>query len=219
MELAVIGEGGHSKVILDLIRAEESYSLTAILDDKYDSLMLRDGVYVGPVASAFRLLKHMAGLKFVVAIGNNEVRKSIVSRLGLSNEHYVSLVHKTAVISKSASIGQGTVIMANTIVNADAHVGNHSIINTGAIIEHDNRIGDFVHVAPKATLTGAVIAREGTMIGAGATIIPGKNIGDWAVIGAGATVISDIPSHCTAVGTPAKVLTKPLFAEGRLNLI
>lgn len=205
MELVIIGEGGHSKVIRDIIHAKR-YRLRAILDDKYDELLLNDDVYRGPISSALGLLNHIENLKFIVAIGNNQIRQSIVSRLGLNSDKYISLIHDTAVVSSSAYIGQGTVVMANTIINADAFVGHHTIINSGAIIEHDNNIGNYVHVAPKATLTGAVRVGEGAMIGAGANIIPGKHIGEWAIIGAGATVISDISPNSTAVGTPAKII-------------
>jgi acetyltransferase EpsM len=206
MELAVIGEGGHSKVIRDMIHANKSYKLRAILDDKYEELILEDDIYLGPISAARSLLNQMNQLKFVVAIGNNALRKTIVTKLGLSNEHYASLTHERAVISSSAAIGQGTVIMANAVVNADACIGNHSIVNTGAIVEHDNRIGDYVHVAPHATLTGSIIAKEGTLIGAGATIIPGIHLGEWAIIGAGSTVIRDINAYSTAVGTPAIII-------------
>ncbi|MGQ0452916.1 acetyltransferase, partial [Bacillus sp. SS-TM] len=38
------------------------------------------------------------------------------------------------------------------------------------------------------------------------TIIPNLIIGNWSMIGAGATVIHNIPSRCTAVGLPAKII-------------
>lgn len=199
-------------MIRELIHSKSDYKIIAILDDKYEELTVNNDVYRGPISSAHLLLNRMNHLKFVIAIGNNEIRKSIVLKLGLTKENYISLIHDTAIISTSASIGDGTVIMAGTIVNADAVIGDHAIINSGAIVEHDNQIGDYVHVAPKATLTGSVIAEEGSMIGAGATIIPGKKVGEWAVIGAGATVISDIPSYSTAVGTPARLIARAMFA-------
>lgn len=212
MDLVVIGEGGHSKVIRDLIHSKSDAKINAILDDKYDVLTLSNEVYLGPISSAHLLLDRMSHLKFVIAIGNNAVRKSIVTKLGLAKESYISLIHYSAIVSSSAAIGSGTVIMANTIVSADSVVGDHVIINSGAIVEHDNQIGDYVHIAPRATLTGSVIVKEGAMIGAGATIIPGKSIGEWAIIGAGATVISDISANSTAVGTPAITISSRKFA-------
>ncbi|UKS24905.1 acetyltransferase [Paenibacillus sp. HWE-109] len=208
MDIVVIGEGGHGKVVKELIHSRGKDRIIGLLDDRYNNLQLVDGVYTGPISSAHFLIDRVKELKFVIAIGNNAIRKSIVNKLGFPRESYISLIHETAIISKSATIGHGTVVMAHTIINADAVIGDHAIINSGAIVEHDARMGNYVHAAPKSLLTGAVRAEEGAMIGAGATIIPGKNIGDWAVIGAGATVISDIPPHMTAVGTPARLLMK-----------
>ena len=42
--------------------------------------------------------------------------------------------------------------MPHAVINADITIGKHVIINTGAIIEHDNNIADYVHVSPNATL-------------------------------------------------------------------
>jgi acetyltransferase EpsM len=215
LDIAVIGAGGHSKVVHDIIRSKKEYILRAILDDKYDELKVEDDIFLGPISSVQRVLDTYEGIKFIIAIGSNEVRKMIVSRLGLSSDYYISLVHETAVISPSASIRHGTVIMANAVIHADASVGIHAIINTAAIVEHDNRIGDYVHLAPRATLCGDVKAEEGAFIGAGATVIPGISIGEWSVIGAGATVIQTIPSRSTAVGNPAKVI-KQIETNGML---
>lgn len=208
MNIVVIGEGGHSKVIRDIIRLNPLNQIVAMLDDKYSEFTCRDGLYQGPISAAHQLKDLGHKLKWVVAIGNNERRKSIVMKLRLPQEDYITLIHETAVISPSASLGHGSVIMANSVIHADAHIGDHAIVNTGSIVEHDCQIADYVHIAPKATLTGAVVIQEGSMIGAGATIIPSRRIGEWATVGAGATVIRDVPSFRTAIGTPAILITK-----------
>ncbi|MDA4896599.1 acetyltransferase, partial [Streptomyces sp. MS2A] len=77
---------------------------------------------------------------------------------------------------------------------------------TGAIVEHDNRIGDYVHLSPGTVLTGGVTVMEGAHLGAGTAVIPGKTVGRWSVTGAGAAVIHDIPDNCTAVGVPARMI-------------
>jgi acetyltransferase EpsM len=206
VDIAVIGAGGHGKVVRDIICSKKEYSLRAILDDKYAELKVEEDIFLGPISALQNIVAKYEGLKIVIAIGSNEVRKKLVSRLGLTSDYYISLVHETAVISPSAIIRHGTVIMANAVIQADVSIGIHAIINTAAIVEHDNCIGDYVHLAPRATLCGNVNAEEGTFIGAGATVIPGLCIGEWSVIGAGAAVISTIPSYSTAVGNPAKVI-------------
>lgn len=211
MKLAVVGTGGHSRVIQDLVRLNEENQITAFLDDKYTSLTFEHSVYNGPIDSAKQLLHTHPDLKFIIAIGRNETRKRIVERLGFEDAFFATLIHPTAWISPSVTIGVGSVVMPQAVINADSYIGNHTIINTGAIIEHDNQISDFVHVSPKATLTGGVKVGEGVHIGAGASVIPSLEIGEWSIIGAGATVIKTIPPSSTAVGVPAKVIKLQLI--------
>lgn len=205
MKIVVIGRGGHSKVISDMILSEQDNEIVGFLDDKYEDVRLIENIYYGPISSVNRLIDYFDDIKFVIAIGDNKIRQSIVQRLNLSEESYVTLIHKSAVISPSAKIDYGTVVMPNAVINADTKIGIHSIINTGSIIEHDSIVDDYSHVCPGVTLTGTVQMGEGVYVGAGTTVIPNINIGNWSIIGAGATVITDIPSYCTAVGIPAKV--------------
>ena len=49
-------------------------------------------------------------------------------------------------------------------------------------------------------------AGEGTLIGAGATVTPGINIGSWALVGAGAVIIEDVPDYAVVVGNPGRII-------------
>ena len=51
-----------------------------------------------------------------------------------------------------------------------------------------------------------ILIKEGTWIGAGATILPGVTIGKYAIIGANSIVNKNIPDYGVAVGSPAKVI-------------
>lgn len=211
MKIVLVGQGGHSKVIYDLIRSDTEHQVVGFADDKYDEIYCAEQKYFGPTAMIPELMSKYKGVKLVIAIGNNRIRKIIAERLGYRQDHYATLIHKSAVISPSAKIGYGTVIMPQAVINAGAVVGNHSIINTGAIVEHDNNLSDYVHISPHATLTGGVDVGQGAHVGAGANIIPNIHLGSWTVIGAGATVIEDIPSYTTAVGIPAKIIAKKVI--------
>ncbi len=205
--IVVIGEGGHSKVIQDIIAAEGRYQMIAVLDDKYAEVFEKDHVLIGPISYAEKLIEETdAG--FVIAIGNNRVREKIVKTLFKVGAVFKTVVHPFTSISPSARIGAGTVIMAGSVINADAIIGEHAIINSGAIVEHDNQIGDFAHISPGAVLTGNVSVGTGAHIGAGATVIPGKTVGDWSVVGGGTVVINDISGDVTVIGVPAKVMKK-----------
>lgn len=212
MKIVVIGHGGHSKVIRDVILSQGKFEIIGFLDDRYEGFSI-DNFFYGPVKYAETLVQYFFDIKFIVAIGDNKMRKKVVRDLNIPDEFFVTLVHHSAVISPSSKMGIGSVVMPNTVINADSDIGKHTIINTGAVIEHDCRIGDFVHVSPRSVVTGSVQLEEGVLLGAGATIIPNIKVEEWSVIGAGAAVIDHIPSHCTAVGIPARVMNVNMGAR------
>ncbi|MDH4423924.1 acetyltransferase [Bacillus cereus] len=208
MKIVIIGQGGHSKVVKDIVLSNNESEIVGYLDDRYEEITTVDSIYFGPISTAYEMINYFNQIKFVIAIGDNKARKIIVERLQLSNDCYTTLIHKTAVVSPSAKIGNGTVIMPNVVINADTQIGNHTIINTGSVVEHDNIVGDFVHISPNVTLTGSVIIKEGVHIGAAVTMIPSAKVREWSIIGAGSVVTNDVPPHCTAVGIPAKVINE-----------
>lgn len=205
MNIAMIGVGGHSKVVRDVILSDSTNQIIGYFDDQFENMMIKEKVYYGPVSLAKKMIHYFSEITFMIGIGNNQTRKRLAQRLDLPDESFMTWIHPSAVVSPSAQIGKGSVVMAHAVINADTRIGTHTIINTSAIVEHDNRLGDFIHVSPNATLTGSVKLGEGSHIGAGATVTPNVTIGEWSIVGAGATVIHDLPSHCTAVGVPAKV--------------
>ncbi|MFD2923016.1 acetyltransferase [Halobacillus naozhouensis] len=203
-KLILIGAGGHSKVIQDIVAEDKDFALYAIVDDAFDDMNEVDGIIYAN--TSFLEGISVKNYLFCVAIGNNNIRRNLYNKFNIPLESYATLVHPSAVISKSAKIGHGTVVMPNGVVNADTIIGNHCIVNTNSVIEHDNIIGDYVHISPNATLSGAVTVDEGTHVGAGSVVIPSKNIGSWSTVGAGSVVINNIMENVTVVGVPAKEL-------------
>ena len=90
--------------------------------------------------------------------------------------------------------------------NSNSSIEKKYIVNTGAIIEHDCKIGDYCHIAPGVHISGAVEIDKLSFIGIGTAIIQGIKIGKNVTIGAGSVVIKNIPDNVIAVGNPAKIV-------------
>lgn len=207
-KIIIIGDSGHAKVIADIVNDNPDLVVFAKLDDKYDSIFIEDGIIKGPINHVRALINENAELGVVIGIGMNSIRQRIIANYELSSDVFINAIHPSAVISPSARLGIGIVVMPNVTINADSVIGDHVIINSGSVIEHDCIVENYAHVSPLAVLTGGVCVGLGSHIGAGATIIPGVNIGKWTTVGAGTTVISDIEDFVTAVGNPARVIRR-----------
>lgn len=140
-------------------------------------------------------------LEFIIAIGDNKKREKISHSPNLK---LYTAIHPSAQIGLDVEIQEGTVIMANACINSSAKIGKHCIINTGAIIEHDNIIEDFVHISPNVALGGTVKIGKSTHVGIGSTIKNNITICENCKIGAGAVVVKNILEEGTYVGVPAR---------------
>jgi sugar O-acyltransferase (sialic acid O-acetyltransferase NeuD family) len=124
-----------------------------------------------------------------------------VKALGLT---FATLIHPTAVVSRRATLGEGTSLNILNIVAGYTKLGNHVQVNRGATIGHHTVIGDYVTVGPGANIAGNCQLGAQTYVGIGATIMDGIQIGRHCVIGAGAVVTKDLPDRVLAVGVPAR---------------
>jgi UDP-N-acetylbacillosamine N-acetyltransferase len=196
MKIVVIGAGGHAKVVAEVARSAGYDVECFVANDKTEHFGL-------PVISFEEFLQspfnHAA-----LGIGSNIDRARVYAQLKQNDIVCPALIHKSAIISPTATIGEATVVMPNCIINAEAHVQTGCIINSGAVIEHDCVLEDFVHISPNAALAGGVSVGEFSHVGIGANVIQLIKIGKECIIGAGAAVISDISDGATAVGVPAR---------------
>jgi len=207
-KVVIIGDGGHGKVVADIVNSNSDMTVYAILDDKHAEVFVGNGILSGPISHVTKLINSDQDIRVVLGIGSNAARKKKVSQLEISSVKYIRAIHSSAIVSPSAKIGNGTVIMPGVIINADAIIEEHVIVNSGSVVEHDCVVSNFAHISPLAVLTGGVRIGEGTHIGAGASVIPLKTIGVWTIVGAGAVVVSDIEDRVTVVGSPARVIKR-----------
>ena len=198
-KVIVIGGSGHARSVIDCIRSSGA-EVAGILDDGLKTGTHVIGVPVlGAVADYLQYRDH----SFLIAVGNNAVRRRLAQMMDVQ---WYTAVHARAWVSDHASLGAGTVVMANAAVNTGAAVGQHCIINTGAVVEHDDRLADYVHISPNAALGGTVLVGEGSHVGIGACVRNNISICGGCIIGAGAAVVRDIEIPGTYVGVPTRRL-------------
>lgn len=192
--MIIIGASGHASVVIEILEA-----LDVAIHVVYDGDVSKKRIleYAVSNSPAFDNNIHR-----VIAIGDNHIRKKLSQRF--DGPFAKAIIHPSAVVSKTAHLGEGTVVMPGAIINANVKIGKHVIVNSAAVIEHDCVIEDYTHISPNVALAGNVTVKSGTHVGIGASVVQGITIGKSSIIGAGAVVAMSIPENCTAVGIPAK---------------
>jgi len=101
-------------------------------------------------------------------------------------------------IPKEVTIGKGLKIyhLQAIVINKNVRIG------TDCQLRHSTTIGN------KGTGGKCPVIGNNVNIGAHVCIIGDIVIGDNVNIGAGSVVVKDVPSNCTVVGNPAKIITQ-----------
>ncbi|WP_363348426.1 acyltransferase [Methylocystis echinoides] len=131
-----------------------------------------------------------------------------------------SRIWQFCVILPGARIGAGCNVNAHCFVENDVVIGDNVTVKSGVYLWDGVRLEDNVFVGPNVTFTNDMfprskaypekfartIVRRGASIGAGATILPGVEIGEEAMVGAGTVVSSNVPPRAVVVGNPMRIL-------------
>ncbi len=203
MKVAILGAGGHGKVVLDLLKATGEIEFAGFFDRNCGRLKQPELKIIGSEQDLINQWRDFSVDYAVVAIGDNCIREKLYRQLVNAGLPGLVLIHPRATVSLESRIAPGTVICGHAFIGPGAVIGENCIINTAATVDHDCIVADHVHICPGVTLAGEVKIGMNSMIGTGANIIPGIRVGNHVVVGAGSTVISDIRDNVTVVGIPA----------------
>lgn len=118
---------------------------------------------------------------------------------------FATLVHPSAHVSRSAQIGEGSLVSAGAIIAAHAQIGRHVIVNRGVLVGHHTRIGDYVTLGPGVNIGGCCEIGTAAYVGIGAIVLDKLAIGARSVVGAGAVVTRPVADRVQVMGVPARV--------------
>ncbi len=202
----IFGAGTLGKIALDIFN-RNNVLVYGFLDDdkKLHNTELGEIVILGDTDDDGFLKIIGQKTEAFVAISNVKVKKKIVEILTERRKVMpVNAIHERAIVSETAIIGHGNLVMANAAINPFAKIGNHCIVQSGAVVDTDAKVADYVTIASGAMINAGAELAEGAFIGSGSIVVTGIKVGKNARIGAGSVVIEDVPDNATVFGNPAK---------------
>jgi acetyltransferase EpsM len=202
--LAILGAGSFAEEVADLVSEMPQHELVAFVEGT-DRSRCAERLAGLPVVWIDDVAELASSCRAVCAVGTPR-RKGFIRRAAARGLDFATVVHPSARVSRTATLGPGTIVSAGSIIGAHTTIGEHVIINRGCLIGHHTAIGDCTTISPGANIAGRVRVGGGCYVGMGAIILDGLAIGRDTVVGAGAVVTRDVPDDVRVVGVPARAV-------------
>lgn len=127
---------------------------------------------------------------------------------GIQSKQYRSIIHPSAVIADTVSLGKGLHIGPMSVIAPYATLKDHATINRNVSVGHHTTLEAFACLNPGVNVSGLCSIGENTTIGAGSTVLDRISLGNGSIIGAASVVTRNITEGVVAYGSPAKVVRK-----------
>jgi serine O-acetyltransferase len=188
-------------VALAEVRAQQPHFFAALVADARVTARMRGerAEFRGRLDALMQVLR----LMWVTdAFGGQAFYRAMARTHALGIPLIPTIAHHLAMATAQVCIGK-TVIMRPGVF-----IGHGSVVIDGFVeIRGGTRIMPGVTIGLRNESRGPTIGKDVT-IGTGAKILGPVTIGRGARIGANAVVITDVPPDATAVGVPARIVTK-----------
>lgn len=213
--IIMIGAGGHASVLADILLSQ-GYSIEAFISpDEINQRNIFKGIQ--QLRNDSDIEQFQASDVFLVngigIVPRSNRRQKIQSYYLDKGYQFISVVSDKAIVSKFSDVGEACQIFPGAVIQAGVSIGAYSIINTGALVEHDCQLGSFNHIAPNAVLCGGVITATDVFVGANATVLPNLHLDKGVIVGAGAVVKDHLQSNQTAHSANAFIAPSELYVN------
>lgn len=214
-KVVIIGGKGTAVVIAEQIY-DAAYRFgreIEVLGFAFDDPAYKEGINGWPVLcgtrEAYDKYKDDQSVKFVFALYRSDLLKERISlrdSLNIPKNRFLSFIHPSAYVAKSAKLGVGHIILANCAINNNVVIGDFNTMNTNSLIGHDTIIGDNNFMAAHTCIGSGLKIGNGNFTGLNCSIKNFVEIGDYNLIGMASNVVKNVTDGNILVGNPAKLL-------------
>ena len=201
--LIILGAGSFAEEGLDVVQETGLFDVACFVEG-IDRSKIGRAIAGIPVVWVDDVKEYDRSNLLLCLVGS-PARRNFIAQIEKVGFEFATVVHPSARVSRSVTIGRGVFISVGCIVAARSSIGDHVILNRAAVIGHHVTVGDYTTVSPGANIGGGASIGSGCYIGMGAIILDHVSVGDNSVVGAGAVVTKDVPAEVQVVGVPARI--------------
>ena len=162
---------------------------------------------------AYSRFKEQEDVKFIFQLYRPDLMEERIRLLhsyNIPRERFATFIHHSAYIARSASVGYGSVVLANVVINSNATIGDWTTIHSNSLIGHDTKVGDNNFFAAHTAVGSNNRIGSGNFFGLNASINNYISIGDYNFVGMASNVIKKLGDKEKVYGNPARKFESPL---------
>jgi sugar O-acyltransferase (sialic acid O-acetyltransferase NeuD family) len=204
--ILIVGAGGFGREVL--LWARDAWPSQSALIAGFlsaDPERLNGQAAPLPILSDPATFEPQPGDALLLAIGIPETRRVVAESLESRGAEFLTLIHPTAIVAPSATIGTGSILCPFSIVSDSAKVGRFALLNYHTSLGHDASAGNYAVLSPYATLGGAAHIGNDVFMGMHASVGPGKHVGPRSKVSANSCALVNAPSDSLIYGAPGRV--------------
>jgi sugar O-acyltransferase (sialic acid O-acetyltransferase NeuD family) len=204
--IVIVGAGGFGREVLQWARDAWPGQASLIVGFLSDDPRRLDGFAMDvSIVSTVGAYQPTNGDYLLLGIGVPYSRRRVAEQLLARGARFLTLVHPQAIISATASIGEGSIVCPFVIVSDSATLGRFVLANYHASLGHDAQAADYVVLSPYAALGGNSRLAEDVFLGLHASVGPGGKVGARCKISANSCLLSNAPADSIVYGVPGHV--------------
>lgn len=210
MILGIYGAGGTGMAIADyIIRTEQfrnKFEEIMFVDDVLQEKKLK-GLRVFPFSEVNKRFEKNS-FQFLIGLGDPEERENLFLKIKKEGYKLSILIHPNSEVADTSAIGEGSFVADYCYIDNHVVIGRNVAIFPHSFIGHDTEIKDHSFISVRAFIGGHSKLDEKVYYGPCSACKDQIHIGQGAIIGLNAAVYKDVPDGCTAIGNPARILSR-----------
>lgn len=212
MKIVIIGGRGTAIVVADQIYdAHQRFGMDIeVIGLALDDHSMGDSINGYPILcdikDVYQRFKDYDDVRFIYQLYRPDVmreRTQLLKDLNIPREKFCNFVHPSVMLSKSAKIGLGNVLLANVVVNCNAVIGDFNTVNSGTLLGHDIVVGNNNYFAGQVCVGSGLSIGNENFFGLNTSIRNGITIGNNNVVGMASNITKNVENNCVLYGNPA----------------
>jgi sugar O-acyltransferase (sialic acid O-acetyltransferase NeuD family) len=205
--LILVAASGLAREAREAAEAQGEYKVVGAVDDD----LARHGTDVAGlrVLGGFDVVADYPDASLLICVGKGSAREAITHRLGADPSRYATVVHPSAAVAATCTVGPGTIILAGCVATSCVRIGSHVVVMPNVTLTHDDEIASYATLCAGVTLGGGVRIGERTYLGMASSVREQLTIAAGATVGMGAVVVDDVPAGQCWRGVPARHVETP----------